>query len=152
MIEIARNYKIEYEPDPTMFLVSHSSHTQSHHHSCTHKLKSRGCNSEMEINILLAFSACQDDGVPPVMDMEKPFVDEGEPPVPHKQNLDTDRYVPLPQRPPQTHFPPPPAASSHFPPPPAATSHFPPPPQSQGSPGMPPGPNMSVCFMTCKQK
>ena len=91
MIEIARNYKVNYEPDPSMFLVSISP------------------SPHAVLLLSRSFAPLQEDDVPPSIDA-KPFLPDDEPrgggggagggggggagPLPQKEE---PRYVHTPQ-------------------------------------------------------
>ena len=75
MIEIARNYKIEYEPDPTMFLVSKCS---------------------ILCNMLQYYSIQDDDGIPAASSdlINEPFLTEAEPlPSKDESSIRSNPYV-----------------------------------------------------------
>lgn len=79
MIEIARNYKIEYEPDPTMFLVGWNREELSLHNNMYRYL--------------------QDDDGYPAAELDEPFHPDGSSagPLPRKQEPpDSTRYQPFP--------------------------------------------------------
>lgn len=80
MIEIARNYKIDYDPDPTMFLVSWKAVA-----ACAH-LFEYGCQQEDD-----AISAATSE-------FGEPFVPDGSQagPLPHKQEIPDTRYSQFP--------------------------------------------------------
>ena len=101
MIEIARNYKVDYEPDPTMFMVSQwtqplpvGAAIASGRGHCVVSLIARCCFPLQQ----------EDEGFPAV---DKGFLPDGEEAGPLPPKEDPDRYQPLPvpRAPPQSHFP-----------------------------------------------
>lgn len=82
MIEIARNYKIDYEPDPTMFLVS-----------CRVWLCMRQGMYGGRVTLQ------EDDGIPAAAELGEPYLPDGSEagPLPHKREVpDGTRYTAFP--------------------------------------------------------